>query len=149
MWHFLSPVDDRMFTAQGHAQSFCHTDGCLIRGSDATYDACQFQPVEGIVQADTGCFQCIALMPIRVVKDISEFHLLVSVDGAFHQTGLSDYRPVLFEAEGIVSETVPMVSDELPVYPFTEFSLYKAVLLGIHHFRLFHDRKQCVHILAG
>ena len=67
MGHFLSIVYDGMATARLHANGFSHTDGGRVFGADAAIDLLQAQFRESVLQASSGGFRGIAVVPIRIV----------------------------------------------------------------------------------
>lgn len=123
--HFFFVVQDGMTVAKRHTQLFSDTNGCPVFRSDTATDGLQVQFPKGISHAGTGRFNCITVVPIGIVKDISDFHHILTVYIVFHQSGLPYQYAVLFQYQCIITDAVFPVTGELTVYPLAYFLLVK------------------------
>ena len=116
-----------MAAARFHGNGFRHTDGGRVFGTDAAIDLLQAQFLESVPQASSGGFRGIAVVPIRIVQDVAEFHRFIPVYHAFHQPGLSDKFAPVFQHKGEIPVAVLAVTGELAVHPLAHLLLVKAV----------------------
>ena len=149
MGHFFSIVYNGMAAARFHGNGFRHTDGGRVFGTDAAIDLLQAQFLESVPQASSGGFRGIAVVPIRIVQDVAEFHRFIPVYHAFHQPGLSDKFAPVFQHKGEIPVAVLAVTGELAVHPLAHLLLVKAVFPCVHDFRLAHEGEQRARVLAG